>query len=231
MKKLILLFSILLYNTACYSQGFYMNGRFSNTTPDLSLQIDSAAFNFTDSEYTYFINDNPAPSSFGTYMVITGGPADTLVLMEDSLGVCSVNGSGTTIALKIDKTLSPFVSITLSETTASQDSCPTHSARMSGDFFPTGGTIIDVPSSVKNNNAVSFIKADVYNGTLRLSSPYDEKASVDVININGQVVLKPQAINLRKGQISSVSLEAPGPGIYFVRIRSEHEMKVVKFAL
>ena len=229
MKKLVLLLSILLYTTAAYSQGYYMNGRFSNTTPDLSLGIDSAAFNFTNTNYTYFINDNPDPSSFGTYYVVTGGPSDTLVLTEDNLGACSFNGTGTTVMLELDKTFTPFQSLIISETTQSQDSCPSTSAKMSGDFISTGGTIITV-TSVKNTNTASTLKADVYMDELRLTSLHNEKASITVANINGQSIIKTQHIPLQKGQQTAIPLQALISGIYFIRIQTEHELKVVKFA-
>ena len=131
--------------------------------------------------------------------------------------------------LDIDKTLTPFISIILSETTMSQDSCPTHSARMSGDFISTGGVIIEVPASVKVTKT-STLQADVYNGHLRITGLYDEKISVDIINVAGQKVASNASILLRKGQTTHVPLDHLGAGIYFARIRTAYELKVVKFA-
>lgn len=231
MKKLLLLFSILLCSTIGYSQSYYMTGRFTNASPDISQQIDSAIFVFTSTEYSYYTNTNTNPSSFGTYYVMTGGLADTLVLMEDSLGICSVNGSGTTVKFKIDRTVTPYYSITLTETAASQDSCPSNSLRMSGDFLGEPGMITDVPVSVKTTNGVFALAADIYNGTLRLKSDYDEKAQIDVININGQKVSGVQTVTLKKGQTSFIPLDVLNTGVYFVRIKTSSELKVVKFAL
>lgn len=230
MKKFILSFCILLSVTTTYAQQFYMNGRFSNTTPDLNAGIDSAAFNFTNTTYTYFINNNPNPSSFGSYAIVTGTSSDTLVLMEDSLGVCSNNGTGTTVKMKIDKTITPYFSIILSETAHSMASCPTHSLRMSGDFIATSGTIIST-SSVNDTKQDNGLQAYTYGGRLMVIGKYNERVFVSVTNINGQKVLKTQETNLTQGQTSTFDLSGLSSGIYFVLIQSEHGRKAIKVAL
>lgn len=230
MKKLILSFCILLSASATYAQDFYMNGRFSNTTPDINAQIDSAAFNFTNTNYTYFINDNANPSSFGTYAVIIGSMSDTLVLMEDSLGVCSSNGTGTMVKMEIDKTITPFHSIILSETAQSMDSCTSHSLRMSGTFIATSGTIIST-SSVNSTKQDNGLQAYTYGNQLMVTGKYNERVSLTITNVSGQKVMKTQEAQLSQGEKRTFDLSNLNPGIYFVLIQSEHGRKAVKVAL
>lgn len=230
MKNYVLILAVLLTSATAYSQQYYMNGRFSNTTPDLSLGIDSAAFNFTNTTYTYYINNNPNPSSFGTYQVLVGGPQDLLILSEDSLGVCSSNGSGTTVTLGLDYTTMPFHSIIVSETAASQDSCPTHSAKMSGQFISTGGMIIPT-ASVKGTSATSSLQAFAYNGQLYVSGRNNEKVAVTVTNISGQKLIPTQDVILFNGQPVVFGLSGLSPGLYVVFLQSATERKAVKIGL
>lgn len=209
-----------------------MNGRFSNTSPDIDAGIDSAAFVFTNTNYSYYIEDNPAPSSFGTYEIITGGMSDTIVFYEDSLGVCSDNGTGTTVKMEIDKTVTPYYSIMLGETAHSMDNCQTHSLRMSGEFIATSGVIYNWSASVNDTKGNDIgLLAYNYGNNLMIRSRYSEKISFTVTNISGQKVLKTQEAFLTQGQNSIFNLSGLTSGIYFVLIQSEHGIKAIKVAL
>jgi hypothetical protein len=71
MKNTMILCSfLLLFANALNAQQYYMNGRFVNGAPD-STSLDSVAFVFTPTTYEYYINAATAPSSSGTYSVIT----------------------------------------------------------------------------------------------------------------------------------------------------------------
>ena len=231
MKKIILLLSVLLSLTTSYAQQFHMSGRFSNTTPDVDALIDSAAFNFTNSGYTYFVDDNPNPSSFGTYEIIIGGMSDTLVLYEDSLGVCSDNGTGATVKLEIDKTVTPFYSIILSETSHSMQNCTSHSLQMSGDFIATSGVIFNWAASVKDAKSDIGLRAYTFEGKLMVNSNYNEKVSVTVTNISGQKVTKTQEATLSAGHTHTFDFDGLSRGIYFIFLQSEHGRKTVKVAI
>lgn len=232
MKKSLLL--ILLVFTAHFSkaQQYHMTGRFTNTAPD-STSLDSVAFEFTPTTYAYYINAGTIPSSTGTYMVVSNnvGP-DSLVLMEDTLGVCNTNNGGSTIRFRLSYQLAPFHQLTIDETTQSVDSCPSHSYKIQGDYigYNNAGQII-FTSSVNKISDAGGIEAYVHGRQLAIRSTYDTRAEVQVINLNGQKVTDKQTIRLGKGQTGNLELNGLQPGMYFILIQTERERKTLKAML
>ncbi len=232
MKKLILLSCVLLSFTTTYAQQFHMNGRFCNSTPNVNAGIDSAAFIFTNVGYNYYINANTNPSSHGEYEIINGSMSDTIVFYEDSLGVCSNNGTGAVVKMEIDKTTTPFYSIILSQTANSLANCPSHSLKMSGDFIASnGGIIYGWAASVKDTKTDIGLQAYNYGNQLVIKSRYNEKVYVSVTNVNGQKVMKTQDAYLTQGEKATFELSSLSAGIYFVLIQSEHGKTAIKVGL
>lgn len=225
MKNIILAFLLFSFATTSSAQQYYMTGRFVNTAPD-STSLDSVAFVFTPTTYAYYINASTTPSSTGTYAVIDAS-TDSLVLFEDSLGVCNTNGGGSKISFALSYTISPYYSIDIFETAQSIDSCPSHSYKIQGQYIGYEGEVI-FTNSVKETNAVSSLQAYVYENRLFVKSRYREKVSIDIRSINGQKLEKNRELMLTDDQYSAVDLNGFSPGIYYIVIRSEHERKTLK---
>ena len=231
MKNAIILFlSLLLFSNTSWGQQYHMLGRFVNTAPD-STSLDSVAFEFTATTYAYYVNASTVPSSSGTYAVVTSTMApDSLFLFEDSLGVCNTNNGGYTVKFGLQYQLSPYYGLTIIESISSIDSCPSHSYKIQGDYIGYEGEIV-FTNSVKNASNPSALHTNVYNAQLQISSQYNEKISVQVMNLNGQKMMAAEQAILVNGQRDSFDFRGLSPGIYFVIIQSEHERKAIKFVL
>lgn len=230
MKKLFLLIATTFIAGTTFSQEFYMQGRFVNTNPDISL--DSAAFEFTPTNYEYFINDATTPSSSGTYEVIDGifNP-DSIILYEDTLGVCATNGGGKTIRFEVGASTNPFYAVTLFETSFSVDSCPTHSHKMSGQYIGYNDGVVIYPTSVSTLGEASSLGLYSYGNRIYLTADENETVNVAIMDMNGRKLGDPRKMQLSKGQPQTYDVGWLSPGVYIAVVTTARERKTLRFIL